>query len=261
MRVYFSFPNNRIKYDCISCQATCCHVNNFVQITDNQKETILNENPDLQDFIEKKGKSSYLYTGKKCWFLKDYQCSLEKQHGHEKKPLSCQLYPLKLRRLNSDLIVVDYIPCPNFEIVESGGISHNDKLRVINDTVDNLTLYNQDINISDQRMDIEENFKNEFYNSFTDYLNYLKKVDMWLLLNDQQKKNAKKIFWLYPQLRIQPSLLALPYKWTLTTVELYANIICEIIYNNVHIDNLQNLYSLVLNKFAKISKTKNFLSV
>jgi len=216
-------------------------------MTDNQRDIILDKNPNLESFIRKNDHGNHIFTGKKCWFLDGYKCEIHSTHGEKNKPLTCQIYPLKFRKLNSDIIVAEYIPCPNFEIVNYGGIDHSSKEEKFFEYYDYISLRDEKQSIDLDRINMESEFRDEFDSKFEEYSEILYDKFNWLNLSDKQQDMALKLFWLYPQVRMQKQILSLPFKWSLNTMEIYAELICDVsMYFN---SNIQNVYAVLLNKF------------
>ena len=259
MKIYFPFPNKKIAYDCISCEATCCHVNNFLLLNDIQKDNVLKKEPILKNFIRQNNNVNYLYSGKKCWFLEDGICSLHKDYGSTNKPISCQIYPLKFRKLNEELIIGEYVPCPNFEIRNNDGISHEEYKNKFIENIAFIDLISQNYNVSNERLKQEEDFRDKFNEEFTSFSNLLEHSDEWKLLNGNQKDMAKKIFWLYPQIRMQNELLQLPFQWSLNSIHIYAALVCNITAN--FSSNIQNIYTLVLSEFINTVKRNDHIVI
>lgn len=259
MKIYFPFPDKKITYDCKSCEATCCHVNNFLLLNDVQKDKVLNKEPMLKNFIRQNNNMNYLYSGKKCWFLEDGICNLHKEYGSNYKPISCQIYPIKFRKINEKLIIGEYVPCPNFEVKDNEGISHEEYKNKFIDNIKFIDLISQNYNVSKERLKQEEDFRDEFNKEFSTYFNLLKEIDGWELLDSNQKTMAKKIFWLYPQIRMQNELLQLPFQWSLNSIHIYAALVCKITVN--FRNNIQNIYTLVLSEFINTIKRNDHIII
>lgn len=104
METYFAF-DTKISYSCKECGGLCCNLNAQLQFTLEQMSDY--RLIPFRDYFVKKGNTYFCKTPKKCWFLKENRCVLEKN-----KPFCCKLYPLRIYRLQEDYAIIEFIPCP-----------------------------------------------------------------------------------------------------------------------------------------------------
>lgn len=266
MEIIFSFPNDRINFDCETCSAVCCHVNNYLLMNDKQYAAAKYYNPIAAELSNKNGNSYYLRAGKQCWFLKNHKCLIHENQGKEMKPQSCSVYPLKVWLLRDNLAIVDYIPCPDFFIKESSinSIKHSEYRDSIVDYIkltDSSKLSNQSKythkNITSERLLYEQEFRDNFDQHLNMFLNESRSIFNNLSL--KERDFVYKYLWLYPQLRMRPSVLSLPIKWSLITFQLYFKIIIDSSKIDWGDGNYQNAYAAILNKFnIEMSKRYSF---
>lgn len=138
-QIHFTFLDDSIKYDCVECKGKCCYVNNIVAIDSFSFNKIQNGSSQysfLKDFITISNNVPYLSCGQTCWFLSENGCTTLSNGLH--KPLTCELYPLKLKKVN-DYIIVSYHPCPNFYIGQNvnGAINYSASETIIHSYLDN----------------------------------------------------------------------------------------------------------------------------
>lgn len=247
MKILYNFPDKSISFDCYNCPDICCHVSNSLLMNENQKNNVLTQNKLLSSFINEKEDVYSLSVGKQCWFLQENGCELHSKFGSEGKPLTCQVYPFKVWRLTTEVYIVDYIPCPNFRVVnDESGISYKDLnptiIEYIKLTTPKINPFVHEVDVQDIYTHLEQHTTsliNPFHIS-----NFL-----FDLLDENQKDTANKLLFLYPQFEINPvAITRLKYKAKFK--DIFADTLVEIMLNS-KMKNIQNMYLLTLKLFNK----------
>lgn len=242
--IFFTFPNNTVFYCCENCVSSCCNVNNYLVLGEKSHNEIKAKYPNISDNFLSNDKK-LLRCARKCWFLNKDGCTLQN------KPLTCHLYPLDIIVINNLYTMVNYIPCPKFEInyQKKGGINHQEELITINNYItlmeNNLKKMNLDISI--KRIEKEQEIKEQFYNQFfQDFYN-------------RQDDYAKLIF-LYPQIRWQKKAIRIPISLENKVFYLYEKISKQVDLKFKTLD-LYNKYILVTKIFIDRVDEISFLTI
>ncbi len=111
--VYFAFPNGRLTYDCVSCNATCCRGHGYLLGKPSESDTHLHYRPNLHLFAEPADETSLdTFVSVKncppaCFFLtQGGQCGIQIDHGYTAKPEACRLFPFNnFCRVGNHLVV------------------------------------------------------------------------------------------------------------------------------------------------------------
>jgi Fe-S-cluster containining protein len=131
MKIYISFPEKCISYDCQKCKALCCHHGTLV-LTRDQFKVVSELIPHLIFITKYDGKLYYIPMGNRCWFLtENYLCLLQTVGGINFKPLVCQQHPLKLEYGPNNYYIVKLAICPTIRIDFIHGISYEECRKVI----------------------------------------------------------------------------------------------------------------------------------
>lgn len=113
------FNDDAIGYDCAACEGKCCRQNGDLH---------LNNDADLVNIQAISGNAIHVFgnsldnpstttvklSNTECFYLADdFRCSIEVEHGREKKPLNCILFPFNRLITINKTIYVDAAPsCP-----------------------------------------------------------------------------------------------------------------------------------------------------
>lgn len=132
-RVYFTWPDRRLRYECRGCGACCKGHGIGLDVAGGQLVQLVARRPEIVPFLRRRGEAITAFNPRdRCWFLDDGGlCRIELEDGREAKPASCRLFPFnRVFRLGS-YTIVDYnsVICP----VDAGedGIAHVDVLAEI----------------------------------------------------------------------------------------------------------------------------------
>jgi hypothetical protein len=112
--IHFAFLDRAIGYDCVRCGSRCCRGLGF-GLGGAELVPLLGRAPALAPFMQLSptGVNAFTLTDG-CWALaEDGRCSLEIGHGRAAKPSICRLFPLRLQRVGTDLVVdLQLLSCP-----------------------------------------------------------------------------------------------------------------------------------------------------
>lgn len=133
-RVYFTWPDRRLRYECRGCGACCKGHGIGLDVAAGQLTQLVARRPEIVPFLRRRGEAITAFNPRdRCWFLDDGGlCRIEAEDGRAAKPASCRLFPFnRVFRLGS-YTVVDYnsVICP-IAAGEGGGIAHADVLAEI----------------------------------------------------------------------------------------------------------------------------------
>ena len=128
-RVYFTWPDRRVGYDCRGCGACCKGHGIGLDVTSGQLVQLVAKRPELAAFVRKRGDAVTAFNPRdRCWFLADDGlCRIEVEDGRAAKPASCRLFPFnRVFRIGS-YTVVDYnsVICP-LRLHDGDGVAHDD---------------------------------------------------------------------------------------------------------------------------------------
>ncbi|SFQ58440.1 hypothetical protein [Streptococcus equinus] len=235
--IYFAFFDNLIEYDCKICQGVCCNVNNIMLLDKNSANIIKKDEKFslISDFVTTKDDNSYLSCGKSCWFHTENGCSAARRGIN--KPLTCLLYPLKLRKI-MNTYVVSYQPCPTYDLKYNGKktIKYSEVEDIICEYIlTGVPVANSKVNISKQRFYFE-----------LDYQEKLKNRIDFSLCSDRELKAL--IYYL--DLRWGNIPLSLTCSQAANLFDTYMKIYCKV-ENMVGKFNENNKYLVLTNEFYK----------
>ena len=132
-RVYFTWPDRRLRYECRGCGACCKGHGIGLDVAGGQLVQLVARRPEIVPFLRRRGEAITAFNPRdRCWFLEDGGlCRIELEEGREAKPASCRLFPFNRVFRLGGYTIVDYnsVICP----VEAGeeGIAHADVLAEI----------------------------------------------------------------------------------------------------------------------------------
>lgn len=248
MKIHFAFPDERISFDCKVCGGSCCHVNNHLILSENTKTDLDKHYPHIsQHFITNLKGSELLYCAKNCWFWdKNIGCKLPNRNIE--KPLTCELYPLKITKINNYFFVITYQPCPYFFIDmkkfnsrNTTSISYDKSYSLIENYIATAPQHlteKEYPNIKKERLFEEKNYQSLFLRNPEQYFDRV--------IDDEYKKFVL----LYCQFRWNPKILRLPLKWSKELINVYVHTINKVVNNNTKLDDL-NFYLLLGSEFYK----------
>src|SRR5215510_2868061 len=125
-RVYFTWPDGRMRYECRGCGACCKGHGIGIDVVAGQLVQLVAKRPELVAFVRRRGDAITAFNPRdRCWFLADDGlCRIEVEDGRAAKPASCRLFPFnRVFRLGA-YTIVDYnsVICPL--TVGDDGIAH-----------------------------------------------------------------------------------------------------------------------------------------
>jgi Fe-S-cluster containining protein len=127
-RVYFTWPDRRLRYECRGCGACCKGHGIGLDVAGGQLVQLIARRPEIVPFLRRRGEAITAFNPRdRCWFLDEGGlCRVEIEDGRAAKPASCRLFPFnRVFRLGS-YTVVDYnsVICPL--TAGEDGIAHAD---------------------------------------------------------------------------------------------------------------------------------------
>ena len=137
-RVYFTWPDDRFRYQCAGCGACCKGHGIGIDVAGGQLVKLVARRPELVGFLRRRGDAITAFNPRdRCWFLADDGlCRVETEDGRDAKPASCRLFPFNRVFRIGDVLVVDYnsVICP----LQTGatGERHADVVREIEGIAD-----------------------------------------------------------------------------------------------------------------------------
>ncbi len=110
-KVYFSFGDGRLSYDCRNCQMNCCRRGfGYWLNTEEERLVQLEQRPHARFFTEPGPLPGYEKMHNQppaCFFLTDDGlCGIHVKHGATAKPLTCSLFPFNRFLLADDHLIV-----------------------------------------------------------------------------------------------------------------------------------------------------------
>jgi Fe-S-cluster containining protein len=132
-RVYFTWPDRRLRYECRGCGACCKGHGIGLDVAGGQLVQLVARRPEIVPFLRRRGEAITAFNPRdRCWFLDDGGlCRIELEDGRDAKPASCRLFPFNRVFRLGGYTIVDYnsVICP----VDAGedGIAHADVLAEI----------------------------------------------------------------------------------------------------------------------------------
>jgi Fe-S-cluster containining protein len=128
-RVYFTWPDGRLRYECRNCGA-CCKGHGLAGA---ELVQLAARRPALTAFLRQRGEAVTAFNPRdRCWFYADDGlCRIETEDGRAAKPASCRLFPFnRVFHIGSYTVVdVNSVICP--VQVADDGIAHADVLAEI----------------------------------------------------------------------------------------------------------------------------------
>jgi hypothetical protein len=144
-RVYFTWPDRGLGYDCRGCGNCCKGLGIGLDATAGQVEQLVSRYPDVVGFLRKRGRTWTAVNPRgRCWFLDgEGLCQIEVDHGRAAKPASCRLFPFnRVFRLGSWMIVdFNSVICPLEPAVD--GIGHEEVMAEIASVTDPAVIGTQ----------------------------------------------------------------------------------------------------------------------
>ncbi|HEY0195026.1 MAG TPA: YkgJ family cysteine cluster protein [Kofleriaceae bacterium] len=126
-RVYFTWPDRGLRYECRGCGACCKGHGIGIDVTAGQLTQLVARRPAIAAFLRRRGEAITAFNPRdRCWFLADDGlCRIEVEDGRAAKPASCRLFPFnRVFRIGSYTIVdFNSVICPLYA-VDGGGVSH-----------------------------------------------------------------------------------------------------------------------------------------
>lgn len=132
-RVYFTWPDRRLRYECRGCGACCKGHGIGLDVAGGQLVQVIARRPEIVPFLRRRGEAITAFNPRdRCWFLDDGGlCRIELEDGRDAKPASCRLFPFNRVFRLGGYTIVDYnsVICP----LDAGddGIAHADVLAEI----------------------------------------------------------------------------------------------------------------------------------
>ncbi len=132
-RVYFTWPDRRLRYECRGCGACCKGHGIGLDVAGGQLVQLVSRRSELTPFLRWRGDAVTAFNPRdRCWFLEqDGLCRVEVEDGRAAKPASCRLFPFNRVFRIGAYTVVDYnsVTCPL--TVGDDGITHAEVEREI----------------------------------------------------------------------------------------------------------------------------------
>ncbi|MDX2093138.1 MAG: YkgJ family cysteine cluster protein [Kofleriaceae bacterium] len=127
-RVYFTWPDQRVAYDCRGCGACCRGHGIGLDVSGGQLVQLLAKRPALTPFLRRRGDTITAFNPRdRCWFLADDGlCRIETEDGRDAKPASCRLFPFNRVFRIGRYTVVDFnsVICPL--VIGDSGVTYRD---------------------------------------------------------------------------------------------------------------------------------------
>ena len=127
-RVYFTWPDRRLRYDCRGCGACCKGHGIGFDAAGGELVRLLARRPALAAFVRRRGDATTAFNPRdRCWFLDDGGlCAIEVEDGRAAKPASCRLFPFnRVFRIGSYTVVDLHAAICPLEVGDGdGGVAH-----------------------------------------------------------------------------------------------------------------------------------------
>lgn len=93
--VYFTWPDQRFRYECRGCGACCKGHGIGLDLAAGQLVQLVQRRPEITAFLRRRGDAITAFNPRdRCWFLADDgMCKVEVEDGRDAKPASCRLFP------------------------------------------------------------------------------------------------------------------------------------------------------------------------
>jgi Fe-S-cluster containining protein len=109
-RVYFAFSSGRFRYDCVSCNATCCRGYGYRLQAGRELEIQIQARPAVVMFMDKTEEGLAYHVNNcppQCFFLDGTnRCGIQVRSGYDAKPETCRLFPFNHFRFVGDYLIV-----------------------------------------------------------------------------------------------------------------------------------------------------------
>jgi hypothetical protein len=114
--IFFAFPDGVFHHVCAECTALCCRGQGFAGSLKREMNFIFKNYPPLASLVtEREGDVVTVATpAGRCFFLRnDNLCQIELDHGRDRKPGICLLFPINdFSRIGNTLVVAPHFMCP-----------------------------------------------------------------------------------------------------------------------------------------------------
>jgi hypothetical protein len=114
--IFFAFPDGVFHHVCAECTALCCRGQGFAGSLKREMNFVFKQYPPLASLVtEREGDVVTVATPTgRCFFLRnDNLCQIELDHGRDKKPGICLLFPFNdFSRIGNTLVVAPHFMCP-----------------------------------------------------------------------------------------------------------------------------------------------------
>jgi hypothetical protein len=114
--IFFAFPDGVFHHVCAECTALCCRGQGFAGSLKREMNFIFKNYPPLASLVtEREGDVVTVATpAGRCFFLRnDNLCQIELDHGRDRKPGICLLFPFNdFSRIGNTLVVAPHFMCP-----------------------------------------------------------------------------------------------------------------------------------------------------
>lgn len=172
INIHFTFLDNAVSYNCFQCRGQCCFLKNNLLLTKKSSSKFIRNNENHDDVVKmlfdfsQTLESNYtlLNCGRNCWFHTDDGCEIT-CYGLD-KPLTCQLYPLKIKKIKN-WYIVSFHPCPRFEYENDSptAINQEDCLPILHEYIrSKVPITTLDTGVSKNRLEFELDYQKMFKN-------------------------------------------------------------------------------------------------
>jgi hypothetical protein len=114
--IFFAFPDGVLHHVCAECTAICCRGQGFAGNLNREMKFIFKTYPQLSSLVTEREKDvvTCATPAGRCFFLRnDNLCQIELDHGREKKPGVCLLFPFNdFSRIGDTVVVSPHFMCP-----------------------------------------------------------------------------------------------------------------------------------------------------
>src|SRR5688572_17583902 len=116
MEIFFAFPDGVFHHVCAECTALCCRGQGFAGSLKREMNFVFRNYPPLASLVtEREGDIVTVATpAGRCFFLRnDNLCQIELDHGRDRRPGICLLFPFNdFSRIGNTLVVAPHFMCP-----------------------------------------------------------------------------------------------------------------------------------------------------
>jgi hypothetical protein len=114
--IFFAFPDGVLHHVCAECTAICCRGQGFAGNLNREMKFIFQIYPQLSSLVTEREANvvTCATPAGRCFFLRnDNLCQIEIDHGREKKPGVCLLFPFNdFSRIGKTVVVSPHFMCP-----------------------------------------------------------------------------------------------------------------------------------------------------